>query len=202
MHSVRRIREQQLQQQLPAKYSPMLKVGITGGIGSGKSTVCQVFETLGIPVLYADKAARYLIENDQLIINSIKMLFGEDIYQNGKLDRQRVAAIIFRDKDILQQMNAIIHPATIRYSKQWMESQLSPYVIKEAALFFESGSNTDIDVMIGVFTPRKIRILRTIQRDGITQERVLERMAQQMDEQEKMKLCDYVITNDDETAII
>ena len=180
----------------------MLKVGITGGIGSGKSTVCQVFETLGIPVFYADKAARYLIENDQLIINSIRLLFGDDIYLNGKLDKQRVASIVFKDKNILQQMNAIIHPATIRYSKQWMESQQTHYVIKEAAIFFESGSNKDMDVMIGVYTPRKLRILRIMKRDGITQEKVLERMAQQMDEQEKMKLCDYVITNDDATAII
>ena len=180
----------------------MLKVGITGGIGSGKSTVCQVFETLGIPVFYADKAARYLIENDQIIINSIRLLFGDDIYLNGKLDKQRVASIVFKDKDILQQMNAIIHPATIRYSKQWMESQQALYVIKEAALFFESGSNKGMDVMIGVFTPQKLRILRIMKRDGITQEKVLERMAQQMDEQEKMNLCNYVITNDDTTAII
>lgn len=180
----------------------MLKVGITGGIGSGKSTVCQVFETLGIPVFYADKAARYLIENDQLIINSIRLLFGDDIYLNGKLDKQKVASIVFKDKDILQQMNAIIHPATIRYSKLWMESQRAPYVMKEAALFFESGSNKDMDVMIGVSSPQKVRILRIMKRDGISQEKVLERMAQQMDDQEKMKLCDYVIINDDTTAII
>lgn len=180
----------------------MLKVGITGGIGSGKSTVCQVFKTLGIPVLHADETGRMLMDSDAMVIDSIKLLFGKDIYNGGILDRQRIATIVFQKPEILQQLNAIVHPAVKRYGEIWMQSQSSAYVLKEAAIFFESGSYTDMDVMIGVFAPQKLRILRTMARDGVGQEKVLERMAQQMDEDEKMRRCDYVITNDDETAII
>lgn len=180
----------------------MLKVGITGGIGSGKSIVCQVFETLGIPVLYADQAARYLMENDAALINSIKLLFGDDAYKGSKLDREKIGAIVFQRPGILEQLNAIVHPATIRYGRQWMESQKSHYVIKEAAIFFESGSYKDMDIMIGVYAPQTLRIFRTMQRDNITQEKVLERMSNQMDDEEKMKRCDYVITNDGEAAIL
>ncbi len=180
----------------------MLKVGITGGIGSGKSTVCQVFHTLGIPVLYADEAGRYLMDNDALVIDSIKMLFGENIYKGGILDRKHIASIVFRQPEILEELNAIVHPATIRYSKQWLESQTGPYAIKEAAIFFESGSNAEMDVMIGVYAPRKLRILRAMERDGVTQEKILQRMAHQMDEDEKMSRCDYVIVNDGVQAVI
>lgn len=180
----------------------MLKVGITGGIGSGKTTVCQVFETLGIPVLYADRVARYLMENDAILIDGIKHLFGKDIYNGGKIDRQRVGNIVFNKPGILEQLNSLIHPATIRYGRQWMEKQSSPYVIKEAAIFFESGSYKDMNVMIGVSAPQTLRIFRTMGRDSITQEKVLERMANQMDDDEKMKRCDYVIVNDDITPIL
>jgi dephospho-CoA kinase len=180
----------------------MLKVGITGGIGSGKTTVCQVFEALGIPVFYADRAAKYLMEHDATLVDNIKLLFGADVYQGGKIDRQKVSSIVFNQPDILERLNAIIHPATIRYGQQWMEKQISPYVIKEAAIFFESGSYKDMDVMIGVSAPQTLRIWRTIGRDNITQEKVLERMSNQMNEEEKMKRCDYVIINDDKTAIL
>jgi len=180
----------------------MLKVGITGGIGSGKSTVCQVFETLGIPVFYADRAARYLMENDAMLIDAIKLLFGDDVYNAGKLNREQVSSIVFQKPEILEQLNELVHPATIRYSQLWMDSQDSPYVIKEAAIFFESGSYKDMDVMIGVYAPRKLRILRATQRDNVSQEKILERIAQQMDEDEKMSRCDYVITNDDRTPVI
>jgi dephospho-CoA kinase len=179
----------------------MLKVGITGGIGSGKSTVCQVFKTLGIPVLYADEVGRYLMDKDAMVIDSIKMLFGNDIYQAGILDRERIANTVFQKPEILEQLNAIIHPATIRFGQQWMQSQKGPYAIKEAAIFFESGSYKDMDVMIGVYAPQKLRIIRTMER-GMSQEKVLQRMSHQMDEDEKMSRCDYVITNDGQTAII
>ncbi|RYD57825.1 MAG: dephospho-CoA kinase [Sphingobacteriales bacterium] len=180
----------------------MLKVGITGGIGSGKSTVCQVFETLGIPVFYADRAAKYLMENDAVLVDGIKLLFGVDTYKAGKIDREKVASIVFAKPDMLEKLNALIHPATVRYGQQWMLKQTSPYVIKEAAIFFESGTYKDMDVMVGVSAPQTLRIWRTIGRDGITQEKVLERIANQMDEEEKMKRCDYVVINDDETALL
>jgi dephospho-CoA kinase len=180
----------------------MLKVGITGGIGSGKSTVCQVFETLGIPVFYADAAANFITSNDPGVISKITDLLGEDVYAGGKLDRKKVADIIFKDSSLLQQMNDIIHPATIAFGKQWMEVQTTPYAIKEAAIFFESGSNKDMDIMIGVYAPGEVRIQRIIERDNIERTKVLERIAKQMNEEEKMKLCDYIITNDGNTAVI
>ncbi len=180
----------------------MLKVGITGGIGSGKSTVCKVFTTLGIPVFYADDAAKYLMNNDEVLARNIKAIFGEDIYRDHKLDSDRVSSIVFKYPDKLKELNALVHPATIAYGKQWMESQRAPYVVKEAAIFFESGSNKDMDVMIGVSAPIEIRVQRAMARGNVTREQVLERMAQQMNEDEKMKLCDHVIINDENTAII
>jgi dephospho-CoA kinase len=180
----------------------MLKIGITGGIGSGKSTVCKVFETLGIPVFYADHAAKWLMENDNNLMASIRELFGEKAYINGKLNREHIASKAFGHPEKLQQLNALTHPATIRYGNDWMENQTGPYAIKEAALFFESGSYSDLDLIIGVYAPLEVRINRSMQRDGVTREKVLERIAQQMDEEEKMKRCDIVITNDDIAAVI
>ena len=180
----------------------MLKVGITGGIGSGKSTVCQVFETLGIPVLYADQVARYLMENDAMLIDGIKMLFGNGIYEGGILNREKVSSIVFRQPGILTELNKLVHPAVGRYGKHWMQTRETPYVIKEAAIFFESGSYKDMDVMVGISAPQKTRILRAAERDRIPQEKVLARMAQQMDDDEKMKRCDYVISNDDMQPVI
>jgi dephospho-CoA kinase len=180
----------------------MLKVGITGGIGSGKSTVCQVFETLGIPVLYADQVARFLMENDAMLIDGIKMLFGNDIYEGGILNREKISSIVFRRPEILTELNRLVHPAVSRYGKQWMQTRESPYVIKEAAIFFESGTYRDMDIMVGVYAPQKMRILRTAERDKIPQEDVLARMEQQMDDEEKMKRCDYVIINDDIEPVI
>ncbi len=180
----------------------MLKVGITGGIGSGKSTVCQVFETLGIPVFYADQAAKHLTNTEPSIIAAMKALFGDDVYVDGELNREKVAAAAFTNRSVLEQMNEIIHPATIAYGQKWLERQTTPYAIKEAAIFFESGSNKDMDVMIGVSAPLEVRINRTMVRDNISREKVLERIARQMDDDEKMKLCDHIIINDGITAII
>jgi len=180
----------------------MFRVGITGGIGSGKTTICQVFETLGIPVFYADKAGKYVLEQDPEVIESVKEIFGAEVYENGVLNRERVAAIVFKSPELLQDLNAVVHPAVIRLGKEWMEQQASPYVLKEAAIFFESGSYQEMDVMIGVFAPVKTRILRVMERDKVPQEKVSERMSYQMDEDEKMSRCDFVITNDDMQAVL
>jgi dephospho-CoA kinase len=180
----------------------MLKVGVTGGIGSGKSTICQVFHTLGIPVFNADEAARWLMENDAQLIAHIKELFGESAYEGGKLNRPYIATAAFGDKQKLDALNALTHPATIAYGKRWMETQTTPYAIKEAALFFESGSNKEVDVMIGVYAPIEVRLQRAMHRDNVSREKILERMGKQMNEEEKMKRCDYVITNDETRAVI
>ena len=180
----------------------MLKVGITGGIGSGKSVVCRVFKTLGIPVFNADESARYLMEHNADLIASIKKIFGADIYIDGKLNSNKLASIVFTDQIKLQELNGLVLPATIAYAHEWREKQTASYTIKEAAIFFESGTDKEMDVMIGVTAPLEIRINRAILRSGLSREEVLSRIAKQMDESEKMKLCDYVIVNDDTTAIL
>jgi dephospho-CoA kinase len=180
----------------------LLKVGITGGIGSGKSVICHVFAALGIPVFYSDDAARYLMENDAALIGSIRLLFGEDIYRGGLLDRQKVADIVFRDPDKLSKLNNLVHPAVIRYSRQWVDSRQAPYVIKESALFFETGTYEDMDVMVGVYAPEEVRIARAMSRSQATREQILARIAQQMDEKDKMSRCQHVIVNDDRTAVL
>ena len=180
----------------------MLKVGVTGGIGAGKSVVCQVFKTLGIPVFNADETAKQLIENDSNIVAQVKALFGDDIYTNGVLDRTQVASVVFKQPELLQQLNAIIHPATIAAGEKWIAAQTADYIIKEAAIFFESGTYKQMDLMIGVTAPEELRIERALQRNGMTREKVQERIAQQMDDAEKMKRCDYVIINDGKEAII
>jgi dephospho-CoA kinase len=180
----------------------MLKVGITGGIGSGKSVVCQVFQTLGIPVFNADEAGRKLMETDAALIANIKKLLGDDSYNGNKPNREKIASIVFSDKDKLQQLNALVHPAVLQYGTEWMIKQTTPYAIKEAAIFFESGSYKEMDIMIGVYAPEEVRIQRALQRGNITEADIKQRIANQMNEDEKMKRCDYVITNDGNTAII
>jgi len=180
----------------------MLKVGITGGIGSGKSTVCQVFSTLGIPVFSADEAAKYLMNTDPALIAGIKQLLGADIYNKSQLDRAKVSSIVFKDPSKLQQLNTLVHPATIKYAQEWVAAQTSPYTIKEAAIFFESGSYKEMDIMVGVFAPLELRISRAIQRAHTTRQEILDRISRQMPEEEKMKRCDYVIANDDVAPVI
>lgn len=180
----------------------MLKVGVTGGIGAGKSVVCRVFHTLGIPVFNADDTAKQLMETDAALVAAIRGLFGENIYTDEKLDRKKLASIVFEQPELLQQLNELVHPATIAYGRRWMDEQNAPYTIKEAAIFFESGSHKEMDVMIGVYAPEELRIQRAMQRPGMTRDKVLQRIASQMDDTEKMNRCDYVITNDDTTALI
>jgi dephospho-CoA kinase len=180
----------------------MLKIGITGGIGSGKSTVCQVFETLGIPVLYADNIAKYLMENDLGLRQRIIQILSEEAYEGLKINRNYIGNIVFNNPEKLMQLNAITHPAVLSYSNNWMIRQKSAYVIKEAALFFESGSDKSMDIMIGVSSPLKLRIQRIIFRENISEEKVLDRMKNQMNEEKKMRMCHYVIVNDEKSSII
>lgn len=181
----------------------MLKVGITGGIGSGKSTVSRIFELLGIPVYYADTAAKEIMQTDEALKTAVKEHFGADIYgPDGKLDRAALGKIVFNDKDKLELLNSIVHPATIRHSDEWANRQTSPYVIKEAALLYESGSFQYLDKIIGVFAPQPMRIERVMKRDHVTREEVLARINKQIDDNIKMRLCDYVIHNDEQQMVI
>lgn len=180
----------------------MLKAGITGGIGSGKSTVCQVFETLGIPVFYADEAAKSLMNKDADLKEQIKLLFGNAAYENDRLNTTVISKIAFTEKEKLQRLNALVHPAVLAYGEKWMNAQSAPYCLKEAAIFFESGSNKAMDIMIGVKAPEELRIRRVMKRGNLSREAVQARIAQQMNEEEKMALCDYILLNDDQTSLI
>ena len=180
----------------------MLKAGITGGIGSGKSTVADIFSSFGIPVFHSDLVARRLMEEDPALRQQIQIYFGKESYQNGRLNRSFLAHLVFKDEQKLQQLNTMVHPAVIAYGKAWSLRQTTPYVIKESALFFESGSFRDIDFMIGVSVPENIRIARVKQRDGLSEEAIKARMKQQMAEQEKMSRCDVVILNDGHHSLI
>ncbi|MBO9632365.1 MAG: dephospho-CoA kinase [Chitinophagaceae bacterium] len=180
----------------------MISVGITGGIGSGKSTVARIFEVLGIPVYYADDAAKRIMNEDPSLRKAIAAAFGAESYTNGILNRHYLSQTVFNNKEKLEQLNALVHPATIRDGEQWMRSQTTPYAIKEAAIFFETGSGASLDYIIGVFAPTTLRIHRAMQRDNITREAVMARMSKQIDENIKMRLCDYVIVNDDQQPVL
>jgi len=180
----------------------MLKVGLTGGIGSGKSLVAEMFKLLGIPVLHADDTARYLMEEDPILKSAIGQLFGTEVYQDGRLNRPFLASVVFNDKAKLEQLNALVHPATIAYGRDWAAKQTAPYTIKEAAIFFESGSYTEMDRMIGVYAPYETRLRRAMQRDHADAATIRQRMDKQMNEDEKMSRCDYIIHNDESRSII
>ncbi|HUP12728.1 MAG TPA: dephospho-CoA kinase [Niastella sp.] len=179
-----------------------LKIGITGGIGSGKSTVAKVFEVLGIPVYYADEAARRVMNEDEDVRKQIIQHFGASAYKNNQLDRAYIGGEVFNDKQKLELMNSLVHPATIRDSEKWMDRQTTPYAIKEAAIIFESGTQDQYDHIIGVTAPIPLRVLRAMKRDGSTREQVLARMEKQIQDVIKMRLCDFVIYNDEQQAII
>lgn len=180
----------------------MLRVGITGGIGSGKSIVAKVFEVLGAPVYDADSAAKKIMQEDDSLKAQLKHHFGESIYKEGVLDRAALSCLVFNNREKLELLNSLVHPATINAGIQWMGTQTFPYAIKEAALIFESGSEQYLDFVIGVYAPAELRIKRVMDRDGISREAVEQRMRHQMDEAAKMKLCQAVITNDEQELVI
>ena len=180
----------------------MLKIGLTSGIGSGKSLVTGIFKVLGIPVFDADLQAKLLMESDAQLINDIKVNFGEESYHEHKLNKTYLAAIVFSNPVKLEILNSLVHPAVILAAENWMSVQTSPYVIKEAAIMFESGTAAHLDYIIGVQSPLSLRILRTMKRDNITREEVLLRIDKQISDTIKMKLCDFVIINDEQQLLI
>jgi dephospho-CoA kinase len=185
-------------------HNRILRVGLTGGIGSGKSTIAQIFEVLGIPVSYADREARRIMNEDPDLRQQIINHFGPQAYQNGSLDRSWVAAQVFSDPARLEILNSLVHPATIRDGDLWMQSKAgrAPYAIREAALIFETASAGHLDFIIGVYAPLSLRILRTMERDRLSREQVLQRMRYQIDEEIKMRLCNAVIQNDGQQAVL
>ncbi len=180
----------------------MLKIGLTGGIGSGKSTVAKIFETLGIPVYYADAEAKRLMNSSETLKKVIRQNFGEATYEKDQLNRKYLAGIVFNDPEKLELLNALIHPVTINDAEQWMQQQSAPYSIKEAALLFESGAAENLDLIVGVYAPQALRIKRVMKRDGLTADEIMKRINRQVNEEMKMKLCDFVITNNEQELLI
>lgn len=180
----------------------MLRIGLTGGIGSGKSTVARIFSVLGIPVYDSDTASKRLMAEDDMLKDKIIQSFGKESYINGRLNRKYLSEQVFSNPEKTALLNSIVHPATIKDAEEWMKKQNSPYLIKEAALIFESGSNRFLDKVIGVSSPLSLRMERTMKRSNITAEQVKARINLQMDEEEKMALCDYIIVNDEQQMLI
>lgn len=183
----------------------MLKIGITGGIGSGKSTVCRIFETLGIPVFYADVVAKQVMVTDPVLIAGIKGTFGLESYTaEGRLNTKYIAQIVFNDTTELAKLNALVHPATFRAFDAWLLTipAHAPYILKEAALLFESGSYQLCDQSILVTAPRDTKLQRVVARDGVTEEQVLARMDKQMSDEQKAAMADFMVTNDESRSLI
>ena len=170
-------------------------VGLTGGIGSGKSTIAKAFAALGIAVFNSDEQAKALIANNAQVKKRIMAAFGEEAYQNGEYNRAYIAQIVFNNSEKLAILNGIVHPALAKYFKQWTKKQTPPYVLKEAAILFESGSYKDCDYIITVTAPEEVRIARVMARDHCTEAQVRARMAQQWTDEQRIALSDAVIEN-------
>jgi dephospho-CoA kinase len=182
----------------------MLKVGITGNIGSGKTTVSKIFEIIGIPVFYADNAAKKVMGEDPILIQALKAEFGSQSYLNdGSLNRKHIAGIVFNSETELAKLNSIVHPAVFRAFDNWVATiKNAPYVMKEAALLFESSSYKMCDKTIMVTAPLELRVNRVMQRDNLTRSEAESRNARQFTEEKKIRLADFVIRNDDTELVI
>jgi dephospho-CoA kinase len=182
----------------------MLKIGLTGNMGSGKTTVSKVFEVLGIPVFYADDAAKKVMADDAILVNQIKATFGAASYfEDGALNRKHIADIVFNNEEQLAKLNSLVHPATFRAFDEWLKKfNNEPYVLKEAALLFESDSCKMCDFTIMIRSPLETRIKRVMQRDGLTRAEIESRNAHQFSEEKKTQLANYVINNDDTQLVI
>lgn len=181
----------------------MLKVGITGGIGSGKSTVSRIFAQLGVPVYEADSAGKWVLNEDAEVKAEIIELLGPKAYNESGLDSSWVASQVFENTDLLNQMNKVLHPAVARHFESWLADQSeASYILKEAAILFESGSAKNLDKVIVVSAPVDLRIARVVKRDGVTKAEVEKRMANQWSEEQRLSKADFIIVNDGGSAII
>ena len=182
----------------------MLKVGITGGMGSGKTTVCKIFETLGIPIYYADDQAKYLMTHNNKLKQKIIDIFGTKAYRNDQnLNRKYIADIAFKNPKKLKKLNEAVHPAVLEDSENWQKAQQdAPYTLKEAALLFESGSYLKLDKMITVVSPLELRIQRILERDKTTKEAILARIEKQLSDEEKVAKSDFIIFNDLKNSLV
>lgn len=180
----------------------MITVGVTGGIGSGKSVVCDLLRLYDIPVYEADREAKELNDTSPVIRAEIIRHFGEELYRNGKLDRKAFASLIFHDEQKLALANAIIHPELKKHFQQWRDRQHQPIVAMDAALLFEAGFHSHVDKAIMVYAPESVRLQRAIVRDHVTAKQVKARMQAQLPEEVKIQRSDFVIYNDNAHSLI
>ena len=181
----------------------MVKIGITGGIGVGKSYVANILEKMGFPVFYSDQVAKELTSSNLKLIDLIKKEFGDDIYSSDNIiDNKRLSSLAFNDNKILKNLNSLIHPFVLNNFNKWCKHQNSKIVFKEAAILFESKSNIDLDRIICISASIKKRIDRIIKRDGRSEDEIMQIISRQMDQKEKEKLSDYVLYNDGQKSII
>lgn len=181
-----------------------MKIGVTGGIGSGKSTVCQIFEQLGVPIYYADVRAKALMHEDVELKKQIRKAFGWDAYdEKDRLNRAYLAKIVFNNSAKLNMLNGLVHPAVFEDFRQWVLLQKNaPYSIKEAALMLETDSYKELDKIIVVTAPIDTRIDRVVRRDGVKHDDVLKRMENQMSDRERIAKADFVIKNDGKASLV
>jgi dephospho-CoA kinase len=181
----------------------MILVGVTGGIGSGKTIVCHIFEQLGIPVYNADERAKTITATDPIVKEKIKIRFGTSIYSAKGLNREKLAAIVFNDPIALAGLNHIVHPAVQKDYEEWLKLQKdSPYTIKEAAIIFETGSYKEFDQIVLIIAPEDLRISRVLKRNNITADEVKRRIANQASDEYKIILSNFIVQNDEQTLLI
>jgi dephospho-CoA kinase len=181
----------------------MIKIGLTGGIGSGKTTVSKIFQTLGVPVYFADDRSKYLLNNIPLLVSSIKRIFGEQAYENNELNRKYIASIVFNDKSKLSLLNNLVHPAVEQDFKEWCsQHSKKPYIVKEAAILFESNAFKLMNKNILIDAPEETRISRVIARDNSSRDQIEKRISNQWTTDKLKALADFIVINDDKTLIL
>lgn len=180
----------------------MITIGLTGGIGSGKTTIAQWFQEKGIPVYNSDFEAKKLMNENEDLIQQLIELFGDETYKNGEYNRSYVASKVFNDKELLNQLNAIVHPAVFKHFDEWMDNQNSSFVVKEAAILFESGSYKDCDYIISVIADEEKRIDRVAKRDQLNEDQIRSRMKNQWTDEQRIEKSDFIIENNKDLKVL
>lgn len=178
------------------------RLGVTGGIGSGKTTVCRIFRVLGVPVFVADTEARDIMENEPEIRSAINLITGKDLYVTGTLDRKELARIIFNRPELLRRVNGAVHPAVLKRFEEWADAAAVPYVIMESAILFEAGADSLVDRVVTISAPVEERISRVMGRNDLTREEVIRRINNQLEDEEREEQSYYIINNSDNEMII
>ncbi len=179
-----------------------IKLGVTGGIGSGKTTVCRIFAVLGAPVFSTDTEASIIMETDEGVKKELNNLAGKDLYSSGHLDRPELARLIFNDTELLGKVNSLVHPMVFKHYLDWANAQTKPYSVMEAAILFESGASGLVDMTLTVVTPANERIERIVKGNKMTAEQVMERIKNQVDDESRIKRSDFVVYNSENDMII